>query len=127
NDDDDDNDNNSHHGHNNKSYKLVCEGVAFDDSDPFGKRGSFSFEGTKAFKQTSDFVVSNEIQEFNFVNYHLGGACASSIKDFGFGELVVNRLCGRQFRDLAFHTFTEEYNGKIYKGNQSCSLKEKSN
>jgi hypothetical protein len=126
----DQNDLSSRLSHQKKSYVFFCDGAAFDNSDPFGKRSTFAFEGTKQFKQTSDFVMANEGSETANVLNGATNLCQSNSQKIGGS--VGSRLFGLCLQisglpDFAFHTLFAQYGNDIYKGSYSCTLKEKTN
>jgi hypothetical protein len=109
-----------------KHYVLACDGFVFDNNDPFGRRVTFAREGSKKFKQTTDFAIANEATEFREVVANMASDCISGAnKISGF----VANICGQINAvdpQLAFNSLQLEYNKVLYKGSWSCNLKEKS-
>jgi hypothetical protein len=109
-----------------KYYVLACDGFVFDNNDPFGRRVTFAREGSKQFKQTSDFVLANETAEWRNVVANMAGDCINgSNRIQGF----VANICGQINAvdpQLRFNTLELAYNNVTYKGSWSCNLKEKS-
>jgi hypothetical protein len=109
-----------------KYYVLACDGFVFDNNDPFGRRVTFAREGSKQFKKTSDFVLSNETSEWRNVVANMAGDCIRGANQIpGF----VANICGQINAvdpQLQFNTLQLEYGNVLYKGSWSCNLKEKS-
>ena len=109
-----------------KYFVLACDGFVFDNNDPFGRRVTFAREGSKQFKQSTDFVISNETTEFRSVVGAMAGDCVSGAnKISGF----VANICGQINAvdpQLSFNSLQLDYNKVTYKGSWSCNLKEKS-
>ena|GEM_PF-4790542 len=108
-----------------KYFVVACDGAVFDNNDPFGRRVTLMQEGTKQFKKTSDFVLTNETTEWRQVMTTLSGACLGGANKIpGFNGNICGMINAFD-PTLGFNLVETTFNGVVYKGSWSCNLKEK--
>ncbi len=108
-----------------KYFVLACDGAVFDNNDPFGRRVTLMQEGTKQFKNASDFVLTNETKEWRQVATSFSVACISGANKISGFNANICGMINAVDPQVGFNLLETTFNGVVYKGSWSCNLKEK--